>query len=478
MVTSTGEKPQKPVSTTPNRTARAGVGGLSPDRDSLTANSGSYVAVAFLVTLAIPLFFNLGFIRLSPYRVILVATFIPLIISWLTGRCGRIRAADIFLLLFCFWTVIATLANHGIGQLEFAGIFFIETFGAYLIGRRYVQNLGDFVRVTRVLFTMMLVFIPFAALEGVLAKPVYAPIFSLFGKTISYAGYDPRLGLDRAQVAFDHPILYGVFCASTFSLLFFSPRKNKPGNSGMRRAWASVAATFFSLSSGAFVPILLQSGLIIYNWIFRSYAARWKIFAGGLAVMYVVIDLGSNRTPFQVFGSAIAFSGSTYYWRVLIFQYGIQNVWADPLFGFGLSPNWVRPSFMVTSTVDHFWLVMAMRYGVPGFLLMFGAYVAVIVALVRAKITSVVSANQRSGMVFTLLSVGIAITTVFLWNATYVFLMFIFGAGLWLAEERPAEPDAQPLTDSGASESDTKPSHAYSRSANRGRGTLSRKSTK
>ncbi len=403
--------------------------------DSRIANPGSIVAVVFLISLAIPVFFTLGFIRMSPYRFILVAMFLPLVFSWLSGKCGRIRLADIFLLLFCLWTVIATFANHGLSQTEFAGIFFIEIFGAYLLGRRYVRNLGDFLRVSRVLFFMMLLFIPFAVMEGVWAKQVYAPLFSALGNTIAYTGYDPRLGLDRVQVAFEHPILYGVFCSTTFALLFYYPRKNKPGVSGLRRAWAAVAATFFSLSSGAFVPVVFQTGLMFYNWLMRSYQTRWKIMAAMIAVMYVVIDIGSNRTPAQVFASALAFNSSTYYYRVLIFQYGIQNVWADPLFGFGLFGNWARPSWMVTSTIDNLWLVMAIRYGIPGILLFAAGYVASIVTLVQAKVVSPVAKNQRYAMVFILLSIGIAISTVFLWNATLVYLMFLLGAGSWLADD-------------------------------------------
>jgi hypothetical protein len=32
---------------------------------------------------------------------------------------------------------------------------------------------------------------------------------------------EPRMGLERTFGPFDHPILYGVFCASAFSLAYF-----------------------------------------------------------------------------------------------------------------------------------------------------------------------------------------------------------------------------------------------------------------
>ena len=32
------------------------------------------------------------------------------------------------------------------------------------------------------------------------------------------------------------------------------------------------------------------------------------------------------------------------------------------------------PSFMVSNSVDNFWLITAMRYGIPAFVLMLGTY--------------------------------------------------------------------------------------------------------
>ena len=92
---------------------------------------------------------------------------------------------------------------------------------------------------------------------------------------------------------------------------------------------------------------------------------------------------------------------------------------------------------MVTSTVDNLWLVIAMRYGIPGFLLFAGAYLSVIIRLVRAKNLSEVENNQRYALAFIAVSIVIAVSTVWLWNATYVYQMVILGSGAWLSEVQP-----------------------------------------
>ena len=401
-------------------------------------NSGNgvrqFLIVCFLVLAIIPVYFSLGGVRLSPYRVMLLIAFVPLIIAWLSGMAGRIRAADLCLLAFCFWSVIATFANHGSGPSEFAINFFIESFGAYMLGRVLVRSLDDFIVFAKCLFWILILFIPFGWAEGVTRESVYISVFSPFGTPIAPAGVDIRWGLNRAQVAFEHPILYGMFCASAFSILYHMPRADRASISGLRRAWASIVATFFSLSSGALSPVGVQVMLIMFNGIFRNVVKRWKNAAIVAAIGYVALDLASNRTPFEVIASSLAFSGSTYYWRVLIFEFGIQNVWADPLFGSGLW-DWARPAWMHTATVDNFWLVIAMRYGVPGFLLFAAFYVLTCWGLIRAKLPIKILSDQRYGAIFTLGAMALGISTVWLWNSVYVYFLFLIGTFSWIAEE-------------------------------------------
>ena len=60
---------------------------------------------------------------------------------------------------------------------------------------------------------------------------------------------------------------------------------------------------------------------------------------------YIVVDMLSNRTPFEVLISYGTFNQATAYNRVHIWNYGMQNVMGSPIFGIGLN-DWARPSWM------------------------------------------------------------------------------------------------------------------------------------
>ena len=101
---------------------------------------------------------------------------------------------------------------------------------------------------------------------------------------------------------------------------------------------------------------------------------------------------------------------------------------------------------MITNSIDNFWLVFAIRYGIPGVGLMFGAYLAVLIGLMRARPASASVKAHRNALVFSLAGIGIAICTVHLWGAVFVFFMFMLGAGAWISEApRGAGAQVSPL---------------------------------
>lgn len=402
------------------------------DQMAIPPTGGSIWVSLFLWSLVIPAFFSIGTWRLTPNRMFLLFAFIPLIGILLSGRCGRIRAVDVFLILYAAWNSISIFYHHGMAQLEFVGVGFIETVGGYLVGRCLIRTPGDFDHFVRVLFIIMLVMIPAAVLETFFGLRIYNEIVGLFTDTFAWAEF-VRLGVYRAQVVFEHPILFGVFTSSTFSFLYLMINRDTGKSSGMRRGWASIVPTMLSLSSGAYLLLMIQFGLVAWKRIFQSMVNRWRILTGLVVSGYVAIDLLSNRTPFEVFASYMTFDAGTSYWRILIFRYGMQNVWANPVFGIGLK-YWVRPSWMGTPSIDNFWLLTTMRYGIPALVFLLAGLLSLVFALVFRKIYSQYVGQQRLALVFVLLSIFVAIATVHLWNATYIYMMFLFGCGVWMLD--------------------------------------------
>ena len=123
----------------------------------------------------------------------------------------------------------------------------------------------------------------------------------------------------------------------------------------------------------------------------------------------------------------------------------MDNVWANPVFGIGLN-DWARPEFMFSTTVDNFWLLAAMRFGIPGFLLLAGGYLIGLAQVIRRDFSADTRLRQiRLGWVFTFLGMTFTLSTVALWTNIYSFVFFMFAAGMWLITAQPAgAPAAAP----------------------------------
>src|SRR5262249_44547894 len=68
----------------------------------------------FLGALVVPWVFFIGPLRMSAYRIVLCVMILPCLIIWMTGKAGRIRTADIALLLFSLWCALSLVAIHGV----------------------------------------------------------------------------------------------------------------------------------------------------------------------------------------------------------------------------------------------------------------------------------------------------------------------------------------------------------------------------
>ena len=386
-----------------------------------------------MFSIPLPFFLNIGSLHLSPNRILLLGAFVPAAITVFSGKAGRIRAADVLLGLCSVWVALALFNYEGVNAVQNIGITVVEMYGAYLVARRTIRSEADYLALVRVMRLIAIFLAPAAAIESLTKYRIYNKLFGLMFSTFPWANYEPRWHMFRAQTAFEHPILYGVYVAFMLAPVYTAARMKKGPILSFISALPVLAATFFSLSAGAYLGMFLQIGLMGWGLVMARVPGRWQIFGLLVALAYIVVDTLSNRSPFQVFISYLTFNSSTSYWRVLIFQYGMENVWASPFLGRGLN-DWVRPRWMITNSIDNFWLVFAIRYGIPGVGLMFGTYLAVLIGLMRARPASASVKAHRNALVFSLAGIGIAICTVHLWGAVFVFFMFMLGAGAWISE--------------------------------------------
>jgi hypothetical protein len=152
------------------------------------------------------------------------------------------------------------------------------------------------------------------------------------------------------------------------------------------------------------------------------------------------------RRPFHVFVNYFTFSKQSAYNRILIFEYGTAEVARHPIFGIGLG-DWERPVWM-SDSMDNFWLVTAVRYGVPAFLLLVGLLLGILWKSGQRKNLPPEWRRARHAWAFTLFGITVAAATVHLWNALFVLFLFLIGSGAWLLDAKPGAMRAaqRPMT--------------------------------
>ena len=397
-----------------------------------------WAAQAFLLSLLIPFYLPVGPLLLMPHRIVLIVLFIPFFLKLFVSRtAGPVLAADWLLFLSTLWAAVAMLANHPLGVVvEPIGIHIVEFFGAYLVARVAIRSSADFRRMAKTFFLIVLFLLPFAAAESLTRRPILLDL--LPGNSVRVTDGGIRMGMRRAQTIFAHPILFGVFVSTGLGIFWYALRPR-----GLRfiGAPAAIMATIFSLSTGALISLVVQSLFIGWEMALRTLRARWRLFAAFSFIGYILIDLLSNRSPFHVLVTYGTFYTGSAYNRIRIWEHGTENVWNNPLFGLGLN-DWERPSWM-SSSVDNFWLLIAMRYGFPAIIMVVIALVLILRRVARKDLSDEGDALARAGYLVAFGGLCIAGGTVHYWHAMMAFVMFIFGTGLWCCtggvQKRPDE---------------------------------------
>ena len=397
--------------------------------------------VIYTLAMLLPIFVQLGGIGLPAQRFVLAILFVPMFFQLYTGRAGKVLFVDILILMHMGWSALAILLINPHIFVQFSGSNTIDFLGGYLLARLYIRNADQFQAFVKLLCTLVVILLPISVYEAVIGTPIVNQILSYVPAigVLEVVPGEPRLGLRRVQSVFAHPIHHGLFGSITFALIF-NGLKGEISNV-MRWFYAVVAGAvcFLALSSGAILALMLQVGLILWATIFARVQIRWMLLFGLFVVLYIIIDLLSTRTPIEVFMSFATFNPWTAYWRALIFEYGMQNVLANPIFGIGLN-DWVRPFWMFTDSVDNFWLVMAMRYGIPGFILL---AVPVVIVIFKVGLRNL-DGNERllryrRAWMFVIVGMVFTLCTVHVWGQMYSFTFMVFGAGYWFMTVDPKE---------------------------------------
>ncbi|MGX0978380.1 hypothetical protein ACSSVY_004120 [Roseovarius sp. MBR-51] len=408
-----------------------------------------------LISLILPFIINIGSLRLSVYRVILIIAFVPVTFAWLSGRAGRIRVADIAMILLCSWATVSFIAIHGPDGVQAGGIMFIETVGPYLVARVYIRTASDFRAMVKVLFLIVLFLLPFAIIEALTGQNLLLEIMDSIWNSYSRVAKDPRWGLQRVQATFEHPILFGVFCSSVIALTYLVLGYERSSFQRIGTTFLTLLTAGLCLSAGPMTAMTAQLLLIGWNWILKSVAARWKLLAGLIASMWIFLEITATRSPAQIFISYFSFNSFSAYMRLHIWSFGTASILEHPVFGIGFN-EWARPSWM-SSSIDMYWIVSGVRHGLPATFFSFLGFFSIVVPLMFRKGLDDTQSIYRLGILCCLASFFLAGWTVHYWNATYVLFNFLLGSGVWLL-------DAIPASEQNTTKEESQPRSNYRRS--------------
>ncbi|MBI1383302.1 MAG: hypothetical protein GC150_00110 [Rhizobiales bacterium] len=394
------------------------------------------VILSFLMPTELSLF--VGPLRLPPHRAALIIFVLVALIRLLSGRGPSVRSFDVVFALYAAWTVGVFIIHEGTASgIEFGGALALEAFGAYFVARVYVTDERRF----RATLSWLLAAV---AIAGAIALPE-----TLFGrhyvheflhKVTGYyhpIAYEKRLGLTRAYGTFDHPILYGTFCASVLAMLWFA---GGGWIARLLRAGLVGLATLFGLSSAPILCLLTQGALIGWERATRGTPGRITLMVAALTLVYVVVDAMSNRGALEAIVTSVTLDPWTAYYRIQIWVHGLENVAREPLIGIGLA-DWSRAWWMSSASVDAFWLLIMMRAGIPALLLLLlaiGLQMAGIAGATRGADASVRALAR--GWVISMVALGLLGLTVHYWNALHAYLFFVVGMGAWMASARETRP--------------------------------------
>lgn len=373
--------------------------------------------------------------RLPPHRALLLVL-IPFALLHLVSRRGvKVQGFDVALLAFAVWMLFSFIYHHGFGDgLQTGGALALDGFGSYLIARSYVRSERDFIAVASLLFLAAAVSAAIA-LPEMLTSQFYVHDFlrDLTGY-VHPTGVEKRLGLTRAFGTFDHPIHLGTFCAAGLALAVYASRTKV---AGWIRGLIIPMCAFTGLSSAPILCIGLQAGLMGLERTTRRLKDRVMIGLGVVIALFAGVSLVATRSLFAIIATGFTIDSWTGYYRLMIWESGLNNVWANPILGIGMN-DWERPIWMYSPTVDAFWLVIAMRSGLPALILLIGG----LLFLARGGAKRLRRGEKEHlqlarGWLISLAALILVGCTVHYWNVLFAFFFFFIGLGAWFADPLP-----------------------------------------
>lgn len=396
----------------------------------------------FFVVIFIPGSFYVG-VRMTPFRLYLILMAVPMALRYAADPTIRITAVDVLVFLAIFWRSLSLVMVHQTAEILNAGASFIELFFGYMIGRVFVRSAADYRFFFKCFLVTLVAMLPFALIE---ATTFVRALRRLFAVVLTQPpeiilGPHIRYGLMRVQASFDHALLFGTFCSLGFANMIYLHRF--PRNVVL--AGFVGFMTLLAISSSSMIAIVLQAGMVVYERVLRPIRAKWILLGiAGIVVFFSFEAIFGKSIP-DYLVTELALNQAGAETRLDQIQYGLKEVWRHPVFGIGL--NVARLPFWRSDIFDNFWLHTAVRFGIPAFLFIAGAFAVHFLCVTLRPRTGREQDLLRIGYAIPLATLVLLIGSIAVWGSVVVFMMAYLGAGAWFyngAEDAPAARDDGP----------------------------------
>jgi hypothetical protein len=361
--------------------------------------------------------FQMGGIHVTPGRFIVLLFFVPAMYSFFE-RGRRWSMTDTFAAAFALWILVSSALNGGFRP--YVGAEAIEFYGAYLIGRTFFFGpprvfLKAFECVTLAVVTL-------ALLDTATGKHFTLDAIGLTSSVSqNIVKNDYRMGFVRAASVFESPEHFGAFCAAAAAIFLYLER-------GARRKFyvgVSCLGCILALSSGPLMGLCVVAALFCYDKLLGRFALKWKLLST-VAVAMVLAVFTVSAHPIEWIVVHMTFDPQTGFFRLGTWLSALPLVDASPLVGHGLSElGGSGDASIYLGSVDCVWLVEALRYGIPGVILLL---LTMISPMLKSRAVPIKDLEaHRTGFSFAIVAMGLIGLTVHFWDASWLFLSLCIG---------------------------------------------------
>lgn len=398
------------------------------------------ILVAYAALMPRELSIVLAGASLAPYRLVLLGV-LPYLLFRLVRAPVRAHWIDLVAAFVSLWVIVSLLYHEPLARAAEVGLALALDFGlAYLAGRLCVRSTADFRRLFIALLPGLIAVTAILMVESLAQRHILRPFLAeLLDLPAPVLQGQERLGLFRAAGPFPHQILGGVLTATLLPIAWFAVADLR-----LRTLAVLVCCgMIFTVSTAAIMAFLLCLTLIVvYHTQLRSGLPLFALVAIAAITFVALVIAASESGLFSFVARRLTLSPGSGQWRVLIWQYAGAEALAHPLLGIGLR-DWIRPSWMITDSIDAHFLLWSMRFGMPAGI---GALVVMLGAAIHllrsASFQTLPARGVSTGIAFSILAIAFSGFTVALWEGVAAWMIMLSGIAVTIGT--PPASLAQP----------------------------------